>query len=246
MVDLPVWQWCLAIMCAMLIGFSKTGIGGLGAVTIPIMAMIFGGRASSGIILPMLIFGDIIAVRRYREHTEWSHILKLLPWAFTGIIVGTVVGKDISDDLFRKIIGVIIISGLITMIYREKYGQDSLIVHNKAFVAAIGILGGFATMIGNAAGPIMAVYLLSTRLPKLAYIGTGAWYFMIVNVSKVPFQIYFWQGITFKTFAFNLALLPALLLGAYIGLKAIKKIPEKEFRRITIVITALATLKLFF
>jgi uncharacterized protein len=237
-------QWILAVFCGVLIGFSKTGIGGVSILMVPIMAGIFGGRISSGIVLPMLIFGDLIAVKRYNRHAEWHHVLKLLPWAFAGLFIGIAAGSFIDDRQFKGVIAVTVLLGIAVMVWQEKSGAE--VPTHWAFAAVVGLVGGFSTMIGNAAGTVMAVYLLAMRFPKLSYIGTGAWFFMIINITKVPLQIFFWKGITPSTLLFNVMMIPAILVGTAIGIILIKRIPEKPFRYTIIVLTVIAAIRLFF
>jgi uncharacterized membrane protein YfcA len=104
----------------------------------------------------------------------------------------------------------------------------------------MGILGGFATMIGNVAGPIFAIYLLAMHLPKNQFIGTGAWFFLIINFSKFPLHIFIWKTIDWNTLSLDLVLLPAIALGAYLGIQLVKKISDKMYRTAVIVVTALS------
>jgi uncharacterized membrane protein YfcA len=237
-------QWFLCVFSAVLIGFSKTGIGGVATLMVPIMASIFGGKASSGIVLPMLVFGDLIAVNRYRKHADKRHVMKLLPWAVAGLILGLAVGNLVNDAHFKMIIGVTVIAGLAVMIILEK--RSSSVPEHWAFAAILGLAGGFSTMVGNAAGTVMSVYLLSMRLPKYSFIGTGAWFFMIINLIKIPLQIIFWHGITPQTLVFNAMMIPPILIGAFIGIHIVRKLPEKPFRYMVMALTAVAAAKLFF
>lgn len=241
---LNFYQWIISSICACLIGFSKTSFNGVSTIVIPIMAELFGGKASSGILLPMLIFGDLIAVKKYNQDAEWSYIWSLLPWAFGGIVLGVVVGNVVNDSQFKIIIATIILIGLGIMIWQEWWGSNAPVPKQWWFSALLGLAGGFSTMIGNAAGPVMGIYLLAMQLPKYAFIGTGAWFFMIINLVKVPFQIFFWKGITGETLIYNIILVPAIVIGTWIGIKVVKLIPEKPFRIIVIVLTALAAINL--
>lgn len=242
--NLSSTQWILCLFCGLLIGFAKTGIGGVATLMVPIMAEIFGGKASSGIVLPMLVFGDLIAVNRYRKHADKKQVAKLLPWAIAGLILGLSVGNMVNDAQFKMIIAITVITGLAVMIIQEHRGAG--VPNHWTFIAVLGLAGGFSTMVGNAAGTVMTIYLLSMRLPKYSYIGTGAWFFMIINMIKIPLQIIFWKGITLQTLTFNAMMIPAILLGAFIGIHLVRKIPEKPFRYMVIVLTAVAALKLFF
>ena len=243
--DLSSTQWILLGLCAILIGMAKTGLSGVGLMVVPILANAFGGRPSVGLLLPILIFADIFAVTWYNRHAEWKHILRLIPWAFTGVVVATLVGKSISDTTFNTLLAVMVILGIVIFLWRDlRYGKMQ-IPKSKWFAAGLGLLGGFATMIGNAAGPVMALYLLSMRLPKNSYIGTGAWYFFIVNFSKVPLHIWSWETINMETLVLDLFMIPAIGVGALLGIWLVRLLPENIFRYIIIATTLLSALLLF-
>ena len=239
-------DWLWIGLCAALIGMSKAGVKGVAMLTIPIMAIIFGGKASTGIVLPMLLLADLFAVRYYKRDAEWKYIWKLLPASVVGIGVAIVVGYYIDDSLFKTFIGVIVIACIALMIYQEIGGLKASLTDSWLFGAVFGWLGGFTTMIGNAAGPILTIYLLAMRLPKNGFIGTGAWFFLIVNLIKVPFHILVWGTISWQTFLIDLAALPGIALGFWIGVKIIKLIPEREFRYFIIVMTLLAAIRLLY
>ncbi len=238
--DLDTMSWILAITAALLTGMAKTGLSGAGLLIVPILAAVFGGRASTGILLPMLIVGDIFAVFYYNRHANWKYVLKLIPWAFAGIIIAVAVGNKINEEQFNLMIAVIVISGVVLLLLQDFVLNTNKIPDYGWFAAIMGLAGGFTTMIGNAAGPIMMIYLLSMRLPKNIYIGTGAWFFFIVNVSKVPFHVIFWKTINLHTLTFNLLMLIPIFIGAVSGFYIVKLFPEKAYR-IFILATALAS-----
>ncbi len=247
--NLSAVDWSIAFFCAVLVGFAKTGIGGVGILIVPLMASIFPAKISVGVLLPMLCIADIFAVKYYHRHADWSLMLKPIPWAVMGILIGVWVGKDLDTDAFRYIIGSIILSILVFMIFKEykknkNKGEGKKNYKGWMFGAVIGLLGGFTTMVGNAAGPIWAVYLLAMKLPKYAYIGTGAWFFLILNHFKVPFHIFVWKTITWQTFCFNLVMIPGIIVGAFLGIYTIKRIDEKSFRQLILFLAAIASLKL--
>ena len=243
--DLTILQWTLLCLCGLLIGMAKTGISGVGLMVVPILANAFGGRVSVGLLLPILIFADIMAVAWYNRHADWKHILKLIPWALAGIIIATMVGKNISDLAFNRILAILVLSGIVVLIWQDRSSRKDKIPHSRWFAATLGLTGGFATMMGNAAGPVMALYLLSMRLPKNIYIGTGAWFFFIVNVSKVPLHIWSWKTITLESFTLDLLMIPAIALGAFLGIILVKLIPERYYRLLVIVTTLLSAILLF-
>jgi len=238
--DLSVVQWILLAVCALFVGMSKVGIAGISMFYIPVLALIFGGKTSTGILLPMLMMADIFGVAYYHRHTEWKYLAKLLPWAFVGIGIGLWVGKVINDEWFKNIIAVLVFAGVGIMLWREKQNRTDLFPHTWWFAAVMGVLGGFATMIGNVAGPSFAIYMLAMNLPKNAFIGTGAWFFLIVNFFKFPLQVWVWNNIGWKTIIMDLIMLPAIALGAFLGIWIVRKIPDKTYRTFVIIVTVLS------
>jgi uncharacterized protein len=238
--DLSVVQWILLAVCALFVGMSKVGIAGISMFYIPVLALIFGGKTSTGILLPMLMMADIFGVAYYHRHAEWKYLAKLLPWAFVGIGIGLWVGKVVNDEWFKNIIAVLVFAGVGIMLWREKQNRTDLFPHTWWFAAIMGVLGGFATMIGNVAGPIFAIYMLAMNLPKNAFIGTGAWFFLIVNFFKFPLQVWVWNNIGWKTIIIDLIMLPAIALGAFLGIWIVRKIPDKTYRTFIIIVTVLS------
>ncbi len=237
--------WVLFIVCGILIGMAKTGLSGAGLMIVPIMANVFGGKLSVGIVLPMLIFADLFAVNYYHRHANWRYILMAIPWAIIGVVLGTVYGNHIDDNQFKAIIGVVILIGISLMLWQDFYLKNITIPDKWWFAAVLGLTGGFTTMIGNAAGPIMSLYLLSMNLPKNIYIGTAAWFFLIINLIKVPFHIFIWNTISINTLSLNLISIPSILIGVFIGIKIVKLFPEKIYRYFIIASTLLSAIFLF-
>ena len=244
--DLLPWQWAVWIAMGLFIGLSKTGFLGITAVTIPLVALIFGAKESTGLILPLLCFADILAVFYYHRHADWKCILKLLPWALAGFAVALLVERLVPVQAFKYLIGGSIIAGLIVMIWTERRSKESPPPSNWWFSAIFGIAGGFSTMVGNAAGPIMSVFLLSMRLPKNSFVGTSAWFFLIINYLKLPLMIFIWKNITVETVLFSIPMIPVIIFGAVLGIFLLKKTPESLYRKTIMVLTLISTLFLFF
>ena len=245
MLDLDMIQWLTVIIVALIVGFSKSGIGGITMLAIPILASVFGGKDSTGIMLPMLLVGDLFAVWYYRKSVEWKNVFQPLPWAIIGIILGVLVGNYISDKTFLTLIGMIILICLGILVYTEIKGKNIIVPSESWFYILVGILSGFASMIGNAAGPIFGIYLLALGFKKNNYIGTNAWFFFIVNLTKLPLQIFVWHNISIRSMIMTVVVLPVIILGAILGYYLLKKINEKIFRYLVIIMTGIAALKLF-
>lgn len=220
---------------------AKMGVPGLGLAAVPLLALTFGGKESSGILLIILCFADIFAVIYYHRHANWSQLVKLFPWAALGVIFGAILGKWIADDVFRLIMAIIILISLVLMVTINKSSNLKL---SKVFwfAALLGILGGFTSMIGNLAGSVMALYLLAMNFEKNEYIGTTAWFFIVLNWFKIPFHIWSWETINLDTFLLDLTAIPFIVLGATLGVIVVKRIPEATYRWFIIIATAAASL----
>lgn len=232
-------------MAVFLLGLSKSGIKGIGILIVVILAFVFGEKASTGVLLPMLIVADIFAVIYYNRHAQWKYIIKLMPWMVIGVLVGVWVGNDISEVLFKRLMAVIIIVSVLILFYTEKRKSSKIPTH-VAFSSSAGFLAGFTTMIGNLAGPISNIYFLAIKLPKNEFIGTAAWLFFIINVFKLPFHFFVWKTVTVKTLVLNSILIPATILGFFIGVLIVKKLSNLNYRRFILIVTAIGALVMLF
>ena len=238
--DFSILQWLLLAVCAMFIGMSKVGVPGISMIVVPILAIIFGGKASTGILLPILMMADIFGVAYYHRHAQWKYFWKLLPWALIGIGIALWVGKVVNDEWFKNLIAILVFGSIGLMLWKDRKKGTEIFPDTLWFAASMGILGGFATMIGNVAGPVFAIYLLAMHLPKNSYIGTGAWFFLVVNFLKFPLHIFVWETINWNTLTLDLLLLPAIAVGAFLGNVLVKKISDKTYRTAVIIVTALS------
>lgn len=241
MIDsLNLFQWAILSVTALSIGMSKTGVQGMMLLVVPYMAMAFGAKESTGVILPMLCMADILAVVYYKRIADWKVVAKLLPTAILGFFVAIFVDKLIPANEFRQLMGWTLVMALAVMIWSELCGKENRWMNKWWYAAVFGLLGGFTTMIGNAAGPVMSVYLLSMRKEKMEYIGINAWFFLVVNFLKIPLQVFVWDNITWDTFSLNLVMLPVIGVGAWLGIYIVKMFPEKAFRRFIQLVTILS------
>jgi uncharacterized membrane protein YfcA len=234
-------QWACAVLAAFMIGIAKTAISGLGVLNVALLAYVFpSSRQSTGFILPMLIFADCIAVYSYRRHTQWSYLWKLFPWTALGVVLGFIALGRISDRTTRVLIGGIILAlvALSTVRRARPAPAESAPVHWGVGIF-VGVLAGFVTLVANAAGPLMAIYLVAMRLPKMQYVGTAAVFFLLINLFKVPFMAELGL-VTWQSFRFNLLLSPAVLLGAFGGRWALTRINQALFERLVLALSAVA------
>ena len=245
MFELLPWQWGLVVLGALLIGVSKTGIAGLGVLAVAIYANILPARQSTGIILPMLICADVVAVAAYRRHAVWGHLWPLFPWVVVGVVTGYFTMGHINDAQVRRGIGAILLVMVVLHFWRRQRAGNEPIPHTLWFSALTGVLAGFTTMLANAAGPVMILYMLAVGLPKMEFLGTGAWYFLIVNLFKVPFSCQLGL-ITPGTLQFNAMLLPAVIAGALLGRLVVKHINQVWFETLALALTLVASARLLF
>jgi len=206
-------------------------------LTVLLLSAIFIGMGKTGV-------PGAGMVSIYSKYANWSHLKKLLPLTLVGVVIASAIGTYINDTMFRNVMGVTIFIIIALMIWQER-NPNPKTPESTWFTFMIGTAGGFTTMIGNLAGPLMGLYLLAMRLPKKEFIGTGAWYFLIVNLFKVPFHIFAWGTITVDSFLLDLALLPGIAVGAIIGVNAMEYIKEKTFRYLVIGITFFAAVFIF-
>ncbi|MDD2533301.1 MAG: sulfite exporter TauE/SafE family protein [Eubacteriales bacterium] len=244
--DLSVWQIVAGIISAIFVGIARTSVSAVLLLAVPIMASAFGAIQSTGLMLLMMNLGDLYAVKIYFHQARWDEIRKLLPPALFGLALGGVVGKFIDDQQFKTLIGGIVFVCLIFLVWQEIKGDKFEVPSSKWFIILFGILSGFATMIGNAAGPLFAIYLLAIRLNKFNYMGTTVWFFMIINLIKLPLQIFVWHNVHWTTLALAVIAIPAIFLGTRIGVWIVKKLPEKAFRYLIIAITTIVAISMFF
>ncbi len=244
-IDLAPWQWGLYLISALIIGIAKGGVKGLGSLSIPLMALAFGGKASTGLVLPMLLIGDVFAVPYYSRYADWSQLLRLLPWIVAGVLLGTWLGDSIDEQSFRLVLAVIVVFCVLMLLYGEFVGFKK-VPDNWVFAGSMGLGAGFTTMVGNLAGAFVNLYFLSLRVPKLQFIGTVAWLFLIVNCIKLPLHALVWETIDRETLTLNVLAAPAIILGFFVGVRLVKYLGESGYRKVIIVLTGLAAVLLFF
>jgi uncharacterized membrane protein YfcA len=245
--SLDMRQWAAVIAGCICFGISKTGLNGISIIAVPLFALVFGAKESTGVVLPLICFADLFAVFYYRRHAEWKYVWPLIPWALAGFALALGVDHFISTNRgFKILIGICVIAGLLVMVWNEMQDRGRAKPLTGPWVSAFfGIMGGFSTMIGNAAGPIMSVFLLSVRLPKESFVGTAAWFFLIVNYLKIPLQTLVWHNISWQTLRFDLFMIPFMLLGIGLGILFVKGVNNNQYRIVTYVLTFISAVLLF-
>lgn len=227
--DYSAIQLAGLILSAFLIGVNKTGIPGIGTLPVVILSTLYPADFSTGLQLIMLCIADLMAVAYYRRGANWKLLVKLLPSALAGIILGDVVLRYIPDNTVLSLaIGIILILLAGLHFYRTYCLKSENVPTHWSFTVGTGVVAGVTTQLANAAGPVMALYLLAMRLDKKEYMGTAAVYFMILNWIKLP--IFCYEGrISWESVKLDLPMIPMLIAGAVAGIWFVKKVPQKKF-----------------
>ncbi|GGQ41339.1 sulfite exporter TauE/SafE family protein [Streptomyces mutabilis] len=249
------WEFAALAFAAFLVGFSKTAVSGANTVSLAIFAAVLPARASTGVLLPVLIAGDILAVLTYRRHAHWPTLWRLFPAVGAGVIVGTLFLVWADDAIVRTSIGAILLLMAGVTVWRRRQddadgrsdadgrAEASASRAGRVKARSYGVLGGFTTMVANAGGPVMSMYLLSAGFRKLGFLGTSAFFFLIVNVSKLPFS----AGLGLidgRSLLLDAALLVFVVPGAFIGKWAVSRIDQRLFERLVIAATVVGGLQL--
>jgi hypothetical protein len=243
------WEFAALALAAMLVGFSKTAVSGANTISLAVFAAVLPARASTGVLLPLLIAGDVLAVLTYRRHAHWPTLWRLFPAVAVGVVVGTVFLMWADDGIVRASIGVILLLMAALTVWRRRTAEraeepDGVTTRAGRIKArSYGVLGGFTTMVANAGGPVMAMYLLSAGFRKLGFLGTSAFFFLIVNVSKVPFSVGLGL-IDGPSLLLDAALVLFVVPGALLGRWAVHRINQRLFEQLVIAATVLGALQL--
>jgi uncharacterized protein len=243
MPDFPIYKWLLGAFCAFSVGVAKTGVPGFGILAVPLFVLTVGdARQSAAWLLPLLICADIFAVIYYHRHAAAGALFSLLPWVMAGMAGGAIV-LGYPDTFIRPLVGTITLVMLLIFLWRQWRTAEPPPADWR-HAGFYGTTAGFATMVANAAGPVMNLYLLSKKLPREEFVATGAWFFFIVNISKVPVYASH-ELFTRQSLLFDVAMLPFVVTGALTGRKILAIMPEKVFVNSVLILAFVATLLLF-
>lgn len=257
------WEFAALAFAALLVGFSKTAVSGANTVSLAIFAAVLPARASTGVLLPILIAGDVLAVLTYRRHAHWPTLWRLFPAVAAGVVVGTFFLRWADDEAVGTSIGAILLLMAAVTVWRrraadraaqaavdaegersERSGPEEITSRAGRIKArAYGVLGGFTTMVANAGGPVMSLYLLSAGFRKLGFLGTSAFFFLIVNTSKVPFSVGLGL-IDAESLLLDAALVLFVVPGALLGKWAVSRINQRLFERLVIAATVVGGVQL--
>ena len=244
MPELTGIAWALLAVAALIVGLSKTAVPGSGTVAVAIFAAVLPAKQSTGVLLLLLIVADLFAVAMYRRHANWRALLRLAPAVVLGLVLGAVFLAVADDAWVKRTIGVILLAVIAITLFRRRLSTpvEDRRPHRIAAVG-YGTVGGFTTMVANAAGPVMSMYFLAARFPVKEFLGTAAWFFAIVNVAKLPFSIGLGL-ITVPSLLLDLVLVPIVIGGALAGRWLAGRLRQEIFERLVIGFTVVGALYL--
>jgi uncharacterized membrane protein YfcA len=238
------WELALALLAAFCVGVSKAGFSGTSLLGVALFTHLYGAKAQAGMALPLLILADIIVYPAFRKHGSWKDVWRLLPAALVGLAIGWWLLGNVSELVARRTIGVAILLMLVLQGLRAlKPGVLEKVADHHAFGTGAGVAGGVTTMLANAAGPVIQLYLLSRRLPKMEMIGIGARFFLLINLIKVPINGQL-NLINRETLMENLKLAPGIVAGIFIGKWLLLKVPQRAFEWMILVFAAMAAVRM--
>lgn len=244
MPDLTPTHWMFAVAAAFALGVGKAGFAGLSIVHVLVFAFLFGARDSTGIVLPMLLVGDVCAVTAFHRHAQWAYVRRMLPPACLGVIAGAMLMRSMNNATFKPVIGTLILGLTVLQILRMlRPTAFGAVPHTRWFSWTMGLLAGVATMLANAAGPIFALYCMAVALPKFEVVGTIAWFFFIINAFKIPFSVGLGL-IDARTLLLNAVLAPAVIAGVLGGRWLVNWLPQRTFEWLLLAFAAIAALRL--
>jgi uncharacterized protein len=252
MADLSLTTWLLFGLAALFVGLAKTSVGGLATLSVVIFASQLPARESTGALLPLLMVGDVLAVVAYRRHANWRLLARLFPWVAVGVVLGAVFVAQVDDAVMRRSIGIVLLVIVTLQLFsrhdRARGWRNDPNAARRTRVqqiatAAVGMCAGFVTMVANAAGPVTTIYFLMAGLPMLEFLGTGAWFFLVVNAFKLPFSIGLGL-IDAPSLGTDAVLVPVVLLGALIGYLFVRRINQRQFEWLALLLAAVSAVPL--
>jgi uncharacterized membrane protein YfcA len=238
--------WLLVVLASVLLGFSKTAVGGIAMVSVAIFAAVLPARASTGLVLLLFLVGDVFALRAYTRFTEWAVLRRLAPAVAVGIAVGALFLFVAADLAVRRTIGVILlvlVSVATVQKLRRRGEDDDPGPASSTLMVSTGTISGFTSMVANAGGAIMSLYLLRLRLPVMVFLGTTAWFFFVINVVKVPISLGLGL-LDWSTARATLLLSPAVVVGALAGRAVARRLSLATFEWVILIVTFVAALNL--
>ncbi|SDQ63827.1 sulfite exporter TauE/SafE family protein [Quadrisphaera sp. DSM 44207] len=245
MTGLTGGELALLALAALLVGLAKTALGGLALVSVALFAAVLPARESTGALLPLLVVGDVLAVQAYRRHADWRLLGRLMPSVLVGSALGAAFVARVDDATMRRLIGAVLLVLVAVHLLARRRGATARGTGrgHRALAQVVGLVAGGTTMVANAGGPVMSLYLLASGLGMMGFLGTAAWFFALVNAAKVPLSAALGL-ITADSLLLDAALAPLVVVGALLGRRLVAHLDEVLFGRLVLVLTVLAGIDL--
>jgi hypothetical protein len=221
--------WLVAAFAVLITGISKSGLGGaLGGLAVPFLSLWISPRNAAAVMLPILIAMDMVGIRAWSGKADWRDLKILIPGAIVGIVLGTLAFGVMSDQLVKGLIGLIAVGFTLDRLLRHRGQATTEQRPPRIFGWLSGVGAGFTSTLAHAGGPPVMIYLLSWRQPRETFVATTVFFFSVINLAKLPFYIAL--GLfSVDTLTMSALLLPLVPVGVWIGMRLLKRIPERPF-----------------
>lgn len=237
-------HYAIALLAALCIGLAKAGFSGISLISVFLLADLYGAKPSVGLALPLLIAADLLAYPAFRKHGSWRQVWPLLGPALAGMAGAWCLLDAMGDQLARKVIGGLILIMVAVQVARKSHPEwFDRWAQARAYGLGVGVFGGFATMLANAAGPVLQLYLLARRVPKMELLGIAARFFLLINILKLPLNAKL-ALITPDSLLDNAKLLPAVVVGVFGGRWLIQHVSQKLFEWMIVAFAIIAGVRL--
>ena len=250
----PVLFWLFVAAAVMIQGISKSGFaGGAGVLSLPLMMLVMPVDKVAASLLPLLILLDMNAIYHHRRNKDWRVIRQIYLPSIVGIVLGAMVwwwvgkaGVETYGGYIKRFVGVMAILLAFYILAKEaslKWVRGRKAGPGIGWIA--GIFAGFSSTIAHAAGPIVSLFVFSQDLGKTLFVGTVAWAFTLINLTKLPFYVAVGL-VDFSVLRFDLFMVPLVPVGSYLGKWMHHRVSESVFNRIIMALTLLAGVQLLF
>ena len=233
----------IAVIAVLIVGLSKAGLlGSLGMVGVPLLTLVMPARDAAGMMLPVLLAMDAIAIWTYRKECDWRILRVMLPGAAVGTLLGWALWSVVSDAGVLLFVGVVTLLFILDALLPLRKKLEGL-PPSKPWGAFWGGFAGFTSFISHTGGPPFQIYTLPQKLDPVRYSGTTAFFFAIVNSAKlIPYFFLGQLNVSNLTHAAILA--PLAIVGVLVGVWLVRRISIKRFYQITYWLVFLLALKL--
>jgi uncharacterized membrane protein YfcA len=235
--------YAAAIPAVILLGLSKGGFSGLGALSMPLVSMAISPVKAAAILLPILIIQDWVSVWAFRRDWDKRNLLILIPAAAIGVVLGWLLAARVSEAMVRLAVGLISVGFVIYMVARSRWVEPKPAQPAIASGLFWGTLSGFTSFVSHAGAPPFQVYVMPQRLKPRIFAGTGTMLFAAVNAMKVPAYFALGQFLRENVLA-ALGLFPLAILSTFGGVWLVRRVNAERFYTLVYALTLLIGLRL--